>query len=244
MSSENGVWRTISGRRVFIREGQSLSDAMRESGKFSGKDSDKQERDTISFGKSELKKALGLTKEIVDDREYLTYGFRAQSEDTETIGKTMTHTSKNFGGDFEGTAQEGERLPGVSTIGADRTHQVGEYGGYEGSVLYLVGSNTAEPGYDPGEMILNEPTVLAKLGVKNGELTVLEKIDIERKKPETPKVQPPKSIYAGTKEQVNEYVSFKFSMENKYGVDTMWRNMTDAEIDRLERLERIAHRGR
>lgn len=35
---ENGVWRTISGRRVFIREGQSLSEAMRESGKFGGDD--------------------------------------------------------------------------------------------------------------------------------------------------------------------------------------------------------------
>ena len=31
---ENGVWRTIGGRRVFIKEGQSLSDAMKESGKF------------------------------------------------------------------------------------------------------------------------------------------------------------------------------------------------------------------
>lgn len=34
MSEEGGVWRTISGRRVFIRDGQNLSDAMRESGKF------------------------------------------------------------------------------------------------------------------------------------------------------------------------------------------------------------------
>ena len=32
---EEGVWRTIGGRRVFIRTGQSLSDAMKESGKFS-----------------------------------------------------------------------------------------------------------------------------------------------------------------------------------------------------------------
>lgn len=30
----NGVWRTIGGRRVFIREGKSLSEAMKESGKF------------------------------------------------------------------------------------------------------------------------------------------------------------------------------------------------------------------
>ena len=33
-SKMDGVWRTISGRRVFIKKGQSLTEAMRESGKF------------------------------------------------------------------------------------------------------------------------------------------------------------------------------------------------------------------
>ena len=38
MTEGGGVWRTIGGRRVFIKDGQSLADAMRESGKFpSGK---------------------------------------------------------------------------------------------------------------------------------------------------------------------------------------------------------------
>lgn len=32
---EEGVWRTIGGRRVFIKKGQRVSDAMRESGKYS-----------------------------------------------------------------------------------------------------------------------------------------------------------------------------------------------------------------
>ena len=32
--TDGGVWRTIGGRRVFIKDGQSLADAMRESGKF------------------------------------------------------------------------------------------------------------------------------------------------------------------------------------------------------------------
>ena len=31
---EKGVWRTISGRRVFIREGEDLTSAMKRSGKF------------------------------------------------------------------------------------------------------------------------------------------------------------------------------------------------------------------
>lgn len=34
MADENGAWRTISGRRVFIKDGQSLTDAMQQSGKF------------------------------------------------------------------------------------------------------------------------------------------------------------------------------------------------------------------
>lgn len=31
---ENGVWRTVGGRRIFIKEGQDLASAMKESGKF------------------------------------------------------------------------------------------------------------------------------------------------------------------------------------------------------------------
>lgn len=34
MEKENGVWRTIRGRRIFIASGQSLSEAMKKSGKF------------------------------------------------------------------------------------------------------------------------------------------------------------------------------------------------------------------
>jgi len=37
---KDGVWRTICGRRIFIRKGQSLTDAMRESGKFKKSDID------------------------------------------------------------------------------------------------------------------------------------------------------------------------------------------------------------
>lgn len=34
ISDIGGVWRTIAGRKVFIKDGQSLTDAMRESKKF------------------------------------------------------------------------------------------------------------------------------------------------------------------------------------------------------------------
>ena len=36
---ENGVWRTVGGRRIFIKEGQDLASAMKESGKFENKQS-------------------------------------------------------------------------------------------------------------------------------------------------------------------------------------------------------------
>lgn len=43
---EDGVWRTISGRRVFIKEGQTLTEAMKNSGKFKSqkKESSKKEK--------------------------------------------------------------------------------------------------------------------------------------------------------------------------------------------------------
>lgn len=42
---EDGVWRTIGGRRVFIKKGQSVSSAMKESGKFNKANKTKKERE-------------------------------------------------------------------------------------------------------------------------------------------------------------------------------------------------------
>lgn len=44
-NGKTGVWRTIGGRRVFIPDGQDLSEAMKESGKFKKKDEDEFDRD-------------------------------------------------------------------------------------------------------------------------------------------------------------------------------------------------------
>lgn len=40
---ENGVWRTVGGHRIFIKDGQDLTSAMKESGKFSKKEKDDKE---------------------------------------------------------------------------------------------------------------------------------------------------------------------------------------------------------
>ena len=41
---DDGVWRTIAGRRVFIKNGQSLTEAMKNSGKFKMQKKDIQSR--------------------------------------------------------------------------------------------------------------------------------------------------------------------------------------------------------
>ena len=62
---ENGIWRTVGGRRIFIKEGQELADAMKESGKFGKKEI---EQSNIEFGSSTLTEEL--TKE---DKQILEF---------------------------------------------------------------------------------------------------------------------------------------------------------------------------
>lgn len=58
---ENGVWRTVGGRRIFIKEGQDLATAMKESGKFSKNQvEDKKDYNNLS---AELDKT---DKEVLD----------------------------------------------------------------------------------------------------------------------------------------------------------------------------------
>ena len=59
LNGEKGVWRTIGGRRVFIKTGQSLSDAMRKSGKFNNME--------IKNRKKGEKEAEQYMKEAVDE---------------------------------------------------------------------------------------------------------------------------------------------------------------------------------
>ena len=236
--AESGVWRTVSGRRIFIKTGQTLSDAMRESGKF------EEEENTSDFKKSDFSDAKKLTKDIVNSANYDRYGLRVQRRDTEKIDETMEHTSKNFGGDFEGTENEGEDLDGVSTIEINRISEMHSFGAYEGNVIYLLGSNDGgEGGYDPGEYIMKNPVVLAKMKFKNGKLHVYEKTkDLEAHALSSNKFSPQKS--GETKAQMSEYLTFRGTMIEKYGEDKMYAKMTDAEMDKLDRLERIAYKGK
>ena len=59
--SEDGVWRTVGGRRIFIRNGQDLSSAMRESGKFKNMRKDIQDNVKFKDMKEDTIKRQGVT---------------------------------------------------------------------------------------------------------------------------------------------------------------------------------------
>ncbi len=69
MSEQKGVWRTICGRKVFIAEGQSVTEAMKASGKFTDKvidaveknetDENKKKKDDESMTEEQLAEFLG-----------------------------------------------------------------------------------------------------------------------------------------------------------------------------------------
>lgn len=55
---QNGEWKTINGRHVFIKDGQSLEDAMTESGKFNN------EKVDTSYQGKEFNKAYGRDRTV------------------------------------------------------------------------------------------------------------------------------------------------------------------------------------
>lgn len=66
MSDIGGVWRTVGGRRIFIKDGEDLATAMKNSGKFSKKYKDKQE---INKRIKEINKQI-YSGDGVDKEEY------------------------------------------------------------------------------------------------------------------------------------------------------------------------------
>jgi len=79
MSEEGGVWRTIGGRRVFIKDGQDLASAMKESGKF--KDKETQQKPQMSSADA--------------IREYQNWGYGTLNEKLRK-GEELNEKEKNI----------------------------------------------------------------------------------------------------------------------------------------------------
>ena len=64
--TEKGVWRTVRGRRIFIKEGQSLQDAMKESGKFDNAKKTKVRND-IDMMETAIETRIKRAKEDIEE---------------------------------------------------------------------------------------------------------------------------------------------------------------------------------
>lgn len=64
-----GVWRTVGGRRIFIKDGQDLSSAMKESGKFGSRKRTKEEEEKLQKSIKEITTTQFVDNEdIVDEK--------------------------------------------------------------------------------------------------------------------------------------------------------------------------------
>jgi hypothetical protein len=79
---EDGVWRTISGRRIFIKKGQSLTDAMIESGKFSKTKKVIGENENYIKAKKNLEQYKEFAKEVRKMEEEINNKYMEQLQNT------------------------------------------------------------------------------------------------------------------------------------------------------------------
>lgn len=104
---EKGVWRTISGRRVFIKEGQDLKSAMDESGKFNNtkETTETTETKTESFStltnlrQQDNMVAVNFDKTMtISDKQHLpaTYNLSRGLEKLKQIDEGVAEVDKAF----------------------------------------------------------------------------------------------------------------------------------------------------
>lgn len=87
---ENGVWRTVGGRRIFIKDGEDLATAMKNSGKFGNK---KQEKETKN--ENEYKKYENFNEEIKELEEESDKVYQ-EARKMGTIGSINTYTEEYY----------------------------------------------------------------------------------------------------------------------------------------------------
>ena len=95
---EGGVWRTISGRRIFIKEGQSLSDAMKDSRKFKSSKSEKEDKKITT--KEEIQELKEKQFEILQNHNPMADDYHVGIRKVEDI-KTFEEVIKTADEDEE-----------------------------------------------------------------------------------------------------------------------------------------------
>lgn len=114
---EDGVWRTIGGRRVFIKKGQSLSGAMKESGKFNLKNKKPKEAKPT---KTEKKEATYEELENIAENKALNDDY---SKSTDRIKDMAKNYYKELGYDAKPVAVDEEEYNKLKSKGYKEIHR-------------------------------------------------------------------------------------------------------------------------
>lgn len=103
--NEEGVWRTVGGRRIFIRNGQSLSDAMVESGKFSRNKPNSRWKNVTDVSEEYLQQPRPKRSRIKKDKNFI-------EKDHIHENKVVNYLYDKFGGRFR-QIQEIQEVEGI-----------------------------------------------------------------------------------------------------------------------------------
>lgn len=106
-----------------------------------------------------IKKAAIQAIEI--DTYYDNIGVRVQDDlHGLSVGDIIERNSTHWISDDGKDAHDGEELRGVCAIEARQAKYLSDFGGYEGRVILILGSEFATGGFDDGEIIMERPEVL------------------------------------------------------------------------------------
>ena len=109
----SGVWRTVKGRRVFIRDGEELGEAMKRSGKFNNIGLSKEQKADRSYQLKLEKKEL--QKKIlagIDEKDYIEYKKRIReiTQEKEELDKDLTEEDRKEARHRAETGQKSKTL--------------------------------------------------------------------------------------------------------------------------------------
>lgn len=213
---ENGVWRTIGGRRVFIRTGQSLSDAMKDSGKFKTRMNEKAVK---GAREEDLKEQY---KDSLNNVSKMEYNGEITKEEYDKAIKNINRTYIDKRNEYAGIKKEDKFYT--------RKDGTKEYDPYKGTRF--------EKKYDSVEDALNDPSHPTRKYIDerfSSESPIEEEARLERERINAnlneEKVNRKLSRQYKTKEKENdriskgmtkeEYKNGKYNFEYKDGMLTM-----------------------
>ena len=212
-----GVWRTIRGRRVFIRDGEELGSAMARSGKFKNL-----KREDVVKGKQELenRRLHQQTRDMQNAYSNNRYGYGTgywnkqlnQARDWENEGKELLDSYYDNPKLYEG---DPTYLEGKHILGREIAVPYGEYGGG------FTGGQTVDDYYKTQVYEENDDSVSVlmpnKLGVTKEQL----------------------SKWAGTESyQIGDMVPVPYTMSGTYDSENMYEHkvLKSGEYPELETI--------